>query len=234
MKKFLNSLIATVLSVALAFAPAQASVFIDFLSGATGTFDGVPSPLQFTGTYLRPPHLNSSSDTLTLTASKYYYAPIYLSAGNSFAGASFYNSNSAANGKNVKIAIYFQAATGGLGTLAKSFGSITLDGTSVLRQLASSWTVPVTGWYFLALTSDSNPALFGAAPGGITAAGASPLSARLPSDLNATAGAFLMTAGYSVAGTYANFPESTGLAPTSVLVIAASTGTAIPDFGLYK
>ena len=204
------------------------------LGGSGGIMNGAPRLITLASTAIRPPNLAPSTGTITMTASQYYYAPIYLVAGDVFTGAWCYNQSAGDSGKKVKIALWFQATAGGLGTTAKNFGEVTLTGAAASRLFASSYTVTVTGWYFLGITSDSNPVFYGATPGGVTAAGPAPTMALcLPTSATASPGTASITSGYTVAGTYANFPESTGLAPTSAIIIAMATGTSIPDFGLY-
>lgn len=201
----------------------------------SGILNGVPRLKALAATAIRPQNLGPSTGTITATASQYYYAPIYLVAGDVFTGAWCYNQSAGDTGKKIKIALWLEASGGGLGARAKDFGEVTLTAAAASRLFASSYTVTITGWHFLGITSDSNPVFYGAVPGGVTAAGSFPsVAVNLPTSHTASPGTASITSGYTVAGTYANFPEATGLAPTSAIIIAMATGTSIPDFGLYK
>lgn len=204
------------------------------LGGGGGVFDGVRPPKAMAGTFIRGPHMIGSATNFVATAALYYMYPIYLIAGDVFAGAAFYNQSAAQSGHKVKIAIYNEAAAGGPGTLAKSFGEVTLTAASAVRQIASSWTVPTTGWYYMELVGDSATNYFGAGSTFATAAaGIVGNATKMPRIIATAMGvAEGISTGFSVAGTYANFPEATSLAFT------ANVGGPIefnrfPDFGLY-
>jgi hypothetical protein len=200
--------------------------------GGGGSYFGVRPPRPMAGMGVRLAHLQRAFIAFTTTASRYYSAPIYLYAGTVFAGAEFENGGSGDNGEKVKVAVYEEATGGGLGALAKNFGEATLTGAVAVRQIASAWTVPRTGWYYIVSTTDAALSIFAAIPM-VTAVGPSPYAATmLPcfeeiGDTEATA-----IVGYYVAGTYANFPEATGLTLTNNLA-AGATGI-IPDIRLYR
>ena len=146
-----------------------------------------------------------------------------------------YNSGVGDNGDKVKIAAYNEATGGGPGTLAKSFGEVTLTGASAVRNFASSWSAS-PGKYYLELVTDNAVGMFCmCAVDQATSAGffmpnmAANTMGFLAAPPNSSARSSLVPAGDYVGGTYANFPESTSLTP----VTTVAGVNQIPFFGLY-
>ena len=144
-----------------------------------------------------------------------------------------YNSNTTDNGDKVKIAAYNESASGGPGTLAKNFGEVTLTGVSAVRTFASSWAAN-PGWYYLAMVSDNAVEchIMTAMPLNTLVGELTPnMAANMLGVSTPTVGTNHNSAVPSseyVGGTYANFPESTALTPTTT-IFAQTT----PVFGLY-
>lgn len=115
-----------------------------------GQFGGVRSIIKPSGKYFIPPHLTylGSSATAATTGARYYIVPWYFDRPTTLAGSWCYNSGVGDNGDKAKMALYAEAAAGGLGTLIKNFGEITFTGAAALRTFASSVTV-TSGMYYL-------------------------------------------------------------------------------------
>lgn len=203
----------------------------------SGSWNGMAGPKRAAGRYYLPEGLMAQLTSITkvIAASQYYIAPFYVDRPTTFAGAFAYNSGAGDNGKNLKFAAYSEAASGGPGTLAKSFGAVGITAASAVRTAASSWSA-APGWYYLEMTSDSNPTMYCMiSTGNLSAAGEinPPANMRLGSIGAPLTGATNYITGIplidQVAGTYANFPEATSLTPTST----SSANTDVPLFGLY-
>lgn len=201
-----------------------------------GMFGGIRAPAKIAGKYFTPPHLTPSltSASFSTTAARYYFVPFYIDRPTTFAGAWFFNGGTGDNTKNGKIAAYAEAAAGGPGALAKSFGAAGITATAALRTLASSWAA-TPGWYYLAFVNDSAATMYAMAPSGIqTNVGliGTPLAMQLGRFSYAGPSAAITNGGPAadyVAGTYANFPEATALTPTAT----ADDSVGVPLFGLY-
>lgn len=202
-----------------------------------GQFNGVKTFLPMAGKYFIPPHMRlvASAVTATMTAARYYYVPFVIEYNKTYAGAWCKNATAGDSGKKIKIAIYNESASGGPGTLAKSFGEVTLGAASALQNFASSWAA-TPGRYYLAIVSDTAPTMYlMAAADSITTAGmllpnvAANSMGMLAQVFTSTSLLNLQPHNDYVAGTYANFPEATSLTPT------ASEGSfnTTPAFGLY-
>lgn len=203
----------------------------------TGSFGGIKPPILKSGRYIAPHYLFPSAYAVTTTAARYYMAAIYISYPTTFAGAWCHNSGAGDNGDKVKIAVYNVAAAGGPGTLAKSFGEVTLTGASAVRNFASSWTASA-GWYYIELVTDNTVALY-AMTGLVYASDVGyPFMNNLAFQIGSlatptTGSAFATPTGDYVGGTYANFPEATSLTPTATIIDYPNNSTSFPAFGLY-
>lgn len=207
-----------------------------------GSLLGVRPPPLITGKFILPDgYRRGHNTTVTLTASRYYYAYQYIDRLETFSGVKFKDSGVGNNTKKVKIAAFtIDQTTGALGSLAKNFGEVTLDAVAGIETMASSWTPTYIGWHILALTSDSNPVICAMARSWTeTTAGMMPPDIHdfrlgaFPTEFfaeTATTNPRPNNGDYKD-GTYANFPEATGLAPTASIVGVANT---FPMFGLYK
>mgnify|MGYP003478330757 CR=1 FL=1 len=207
------------------------------LGAGGGQFGGYPSFRKMAGRYFYPPHLvpTESATTMNTTGARYYIVPFVVESLTTFAGAWCYNSGVGDNGDKVKIAAYNEATGGGPGTLAKSFGEVTLTGASAVRNFASSWSAS-PGKYYLELVTDNAVGMFCmCAVDQATSAGffmpnmAANTMGFLAAPPNSSARSSLVPAGDYVGGTYANFPESTSLTP----VTTVAGVNQIPFFGLY-
>lgn len=209
---------------------------------ANGSYAGVAPPILMPGKILLPPHMRfGNGETMTTTAGRYYVVPFFVARTTTFAGVKFRNSGAGDIGDLVKIAFYGEAAAGGPGALAKDFGISTLGGAAAINTLVSAWTAVGPAWYYGVIVSNNTCDLNVMFPGAYySSAGLLPLvpeATRLgafATDLFAALGSTTYQGDY-VAGTYANFPEATALAPTNSLlgaVTLASTGF-IPGFGPY-
>lgn len=207
------------------------------LGAGGGVFYGARSPKKGAGRYYIPPHMliDASGTTMNTTAARYYIVPFYVEQPTTFAGAWTINSGAGDNGDKVKIAAYSEGTSGNPGSLAKSFGEVTLTGASATRTFASSWSAN-PGWYYLEMVTDNAVSFYCMAPvGSISAVGlslpnvaaASTGTIGAPSVSSAVSGNYI--AGDYVGGTYANFPEATSLTPTNSLIGVAN----FPLFGLY-
>lgn len=205
-------------------------------SSQNGAYLGVPPPIIPTGRYILPPYLKSHGNLATTSvASRYYIAPFFVPRTTIFAGVKFWNSSTGDSGKKVKVAFYNESASGGPGTLAKDFGELTLNNTNALRTLSSSWTAAGARWYYGMLTTDSAVGFYGMAPCVTSNYHAAPGLAYLglTADLVAR-GVGQEFHGDYVDGTYANFPESTGLAAAQSIAQESTVSNAyFPQFGLY-
>lgn len=202
-----------------------------------GQFSGYRAFRPGTGRYFWPPHLRpiENATTITTTAARYYIVPFIIEHAITYAGAWCYNGGAGDNGDKVKIAAYNEASGGGIGTLAKSFGEVTLTGASAVRNFASSWS-PTTGRYYLELVTDNTVTMFGmGAIDSPTNAGYLSVNHAVntmgwqAAPPNSSSRLALQSAGDYVAGTYANFPEAASLAPTAT----AASIDEMPFFGLY-
>lgn len=210
-------------------------------AGGGGLF-GVRPPAIIAGKFSLPDgYIRANSNTVTLTASRYYYAYKYVDRIETFSGVKFHDSGAGNNGKKVKVAAFtLDQETGAPNAVAKSFGEVTLDGTAGIETMASSWTPSEIGWHLIALTSDSDPVLYSMARGRHSSAvgqiSADVFDIKLPPFATAFFAEVANTErtynhGEYVDGTYTNFPEATPVAPTTSLITAANT---FPLFGLYK
>lgn len=210
--------------------------------GSGGSLYGVKPPPLMSGKLILPDgYRRGHNVTLTLTAARYYYAYHHVDRLETFSGVKFKDSGTGNNGKKVKIAAFtIDEETGAISTLAKDFGEVTLDGTAGIETMASPWTPSYIGWHILALVSDSNPVICTMARPWIeTNAGLISHDHHDQKLGTFTADFFAETAtaspranhGEAKDGTYANFPEATGLAPTFSIVGVSNT---FPMFGLYK
>lgn len=202
-----------------------------------GQFLGVRAPIKMAARYFMPPNMtpNASSDTVATTAARYYVVPFFLERPTTFAGAWCYNGGAGDNGDKVKIAAYNESSAGGPGTLAKSFGEVTLTGAAAVRTFASSWSAS-PGWYYLEIVTDNSVTMYVmSVTGNNTAAGiwtppaAGNLIGMSTPNMGATVQSNVHGGGEYVAGTYSNFPEATSLTPTNTLF----GNGQIPYFGLY-
>mgnify|MGYP000104804904 CR=1 FL=1 len=203
-----------------------------------GPYMGVDPPVVPAGKVVFPAHLQcvTNTTTVTVTAARYYIVPWFFTGRQTFAGALFKQGGTGDSGKKAKIA-FFNASSSGIGTLAKSFGEYTLDASATTKQLASAWT-PARGWYwgmfvcdgagvFTGMTSVRQVSGVGYA---VNIPGVSHLG-QVIADMALAENVGSLYIGDYVAGTYANFPESTGLAPTNS--ISGQTGASFPAFAPY-
>jgi hypothetical protein len=200
---------------------------------------GVDPPGIPAGKVMFPPHMNAvtNTSTLTVTAARYYIAPFWFSGRQTFSGALFKQGGTADNGKKVKIALYNTSASGAIGTLAKSFGEYTCDASATTKQMASAYT-PDRGWKWGEFVCDGAGVFEGMTPvryvSSVGGTLVNPIQAFMGSII---ANAFLAENTYFqhcgdyVAGTYANFPEATSLAPTNT--ISSGSTQLFPAFGFY-
>jgi len=202
----------------------------------TGQFGGVRGIIKPSGKYFIPPHLTyvgDSTTTAATTGARYYVVPWYFDRPTTLAGAWCYNGGVGDNGDKAKMALYSEAAAGGPGALVKNFGEITFTGAIALRTFASSVSI-TPGMYYLEFVTDNAVTMCLMASSIYqTAAGA--FVPNVLSNMNGSYGVTLDTVGPRsipaadyVAGTYANFPESTSLTPTATLY-----GATVPLFGVY-
>lgn len=206
-------------------------------SGFTGAYLGLTSPFLDSGKLKFPQHLSNSTGSMTSTGARYYTIPFYIDKIETFSGVKFNNSGAGDSGDKVKVAIYPASSSGGLGTLEKNFGEVTLTAAAAMRTLASSWTPSQTGWFWFRMTSD-NPVAFYAMDASYSISNAGIVPRDTPNGLFGIFSSDLSAGNYAalgygcdyVDGTYANFPESTPLASTASLV----GGQAIPSLALYK
>lgn len=208
----------------------------------SGPYAGLLPPRILAGKMRLPPHCFYQNATKALTSSRYYATPYPVPEATTFAGAKFYNSGTTDSGSKVKVAAYAEAAGGGLGALAKSFGEATLGATAAINTLASSWAAS-PGMYWLVLTANAGVTLGSMeSVARVTNVGffipnqLALLNSLFPADVFGVADQFGGYIGDYVDGTYANFPESTGLALAhSVNNIATTTsgGGAFPAIALY-
>ena len=126
------------------------------LGGRGGSINGLKPPPLLSGTMILPDGFRPDGSWATLTASKYYYAPIYIENLETFSGVKLRDKGTANNGMKIKVAIFSMSdTTGALTGVAHDFGEVTLDAVEGIETLASAWTPPTVGWYMLAITSDS-------------------------------------------------------------------------------
>lgn len=203
--------------------------------GGAGQFSGLKSFKPMAGKYFQPPHLlpRETAATMSTTGARYYIVPFIVEHAVTYAGAWCYNGGAGDNGDKAKIAIYNEAANGGPGTLAKSFGEITFTGAAAIRNFASSWSA-TPGKYYLEFVTDNAVTMYvmtalhqESAAGFALPNVASLTMGQLGSITLGTPSAAMPTGDY-VGGTYANFPEATSLTPATTLF-----GSTIPQFGLY-
>lgn len=204
-----------------------------------GPMNGVDPPGLGAGMIIFPPNLMpvTNTTTLTATAARYYIAPFWFNGRQAIAGATFSNSGTGDNGKKVKIALY-NATNSGPGSLAKSFGEITLNGSALIRQLASAY-VPPRGWYWGEFVCDGAGAFHGmAAVRIVSSLGSSdvgepygPLLGMDTTTFGLAENTGARNIGSYVGGTYANFPEATSLVPATS--VQGGTGNLFPAFGFY-
>jgi len=205
--------------------------------GFSGQFNGTKAFIAMAGKYFWPNHLRpvASGTTAAMTAARYVYVPFVVEHATTFAGAWCKNSGTGDSGKKIKIAAFYEKDTGGPGALAKNFGEVTLGATSALQNFASSWAA-APGRYYLGIVSDTAPTMYlMAAADSYTSAGFAPVNVAANS-MGILAQVFTTTALHNiqahhdyVAGTYANFPEATAVAPTA----SESAFNSTPFFGLY-
>lgn len=200
----------------------------------TGQFGGVRGIIKPSGKYFIPPHLTyiPSGTTAATTGALYYSVPWYFDRPTTLAGSWCYNSGVGDNGDKAKMALYAEAAAGGPGTLIKNFGEITFTGAAALRTFAASVSIS-PGMYYLTYVTDNAVTNYQMTAYDYQSAAAAALPNVL-ANMNGSYGVTPNTAGPrsiatcdTVAGTYANFPESTALA------LNTSLYSAMPLFGVY-
>lgn len=207
-----------------------------------GPYMGIDPPGLLSGKTHFPAHLQPVSNTsqVTVTAARYYIAPWFFSGRQTYAGALFKQGGTGDNGKKVKIAFFNQTAAGLIGTLAKSFGEYTCDANATIKQMASAWTPP-RAWHWGMFVCDGAGVFDGmTADRALSGVGHVPHSPTANMIGAIVANAFISENGGGpyhgdyVAGTYANFPEATGLAPTASIIGLTTNQVVFPAFGLYS
>lgn len=199
-------------------------------------FGGAPALIKPTGRYYLPHDMMAevTGTTLATTAARYYVVPFYVDRPTTFAGAWTFNGGAGDNGDKCKIAAYYEAATGGPGTLAKSFGEVTLTGAAAGRTFASSW-LAAPGMYYLEFVNDNSVTMYCMTTlGTVTAVGQ--VGVPVGAGMKGWSTTFVPSSavrgfaiGEYVGGTYANFPEATSLTPATTV----SVFDTFPIFGLY-
>jgi hypothetical protein len=115
-------------------------------------FNGAPTPTWATGVQRSPNWVVDDSATLTTTATRLYYYPMYFDRAETLTGARTCNAGAGDNGETYRVGLYFDnGASGGPGTLAVDFGTVTLTAASAVRTLASSYAMTSPGWYWIAV-----------------------------------------------------------------------------------
>lgn len=125
-------------------------------------FNGTPTPTWATGV-MRGPNwvVDDSAASITTTATRLYYYPMYFDRAETLAGARTCNGGAADNGETYRVGLYFDdGASGGPGTLAKDFGQVTLTAAVAVRTLASSYTMTSPGWYWIAVHHNTACAMY--------------------------------------------------------------------------
>lgn len=209
------------------------------LFGGVGTFLGRSPPVLMTGKVVLPQYLKPCGTGAPITSGRIYYAPIILPGNITYSGMKTYNSGTGDNGNKIKMAAYFESATGGPGALAKSFGEVTLDGTAAIRSAASSWT-PGPGLYFLAFAGNAAISMYTMISIGRDSAAGYILANPITTMLGGFASDYLAASndgdifGDYVSGTYSSFPADPATAPTNTIMGVSVVSAIMPIFGLYK
>ena len=136
-------------------------------------FNGVPPPDYITGTHYVPQYFIPDGSTVTTTATRLYYVPIYIWQARSFSGVITYNQGAGDNGETYRVGLYTHSATNGPRSLVLDFGQVTLTAASAVRTLSNAASVPAAAWYWLALHFNAATAMYGMESAGaqVTAAG---------------------------------------------------------------
>lgn len=122
---------------------------------------GAPAPEYITGRKYRS-HLyntNTTAFALTTTATRLYYAPIYIHRAHTFTAMNMYNTDAGDNGEKFRLGLYNHSATNGPGSLVVDMGEITLTGAAAERSVVASCAVTRPGWYWTACHCDSASAV---------------------------------------------------------------------------
>lgn len=136
------------------------------IAKGSGLFANQNPPHYITNSYYLPIGYlgNGAGVGYDMTATRCYYFPLPIWEAHTFQGASIVNTGAADNGKRIRLMVFNDnGAAGGPGTLAKSFGEITLTGAGAARLLSSSWAA-TPGDYWGAVWCESGCNLSSMAP----------------------------------------------------------------------
>ena len=112
------------------------------------------------GRYYKPQWaVTNAGITVTTTATRLYYAPIYIREKITFAGAAAFNSGAGDNAETLRLGVYTDSS-GVPGTLVTDFGEITLSGAAAVRDLTAAAALTV-GWYWLCAHHNTAAAMYG-------------------------------------------------------------------------
>lgn len=107
--------------------------------------------------------MDPSAQTVTTTATRLYYCPIYVFQTHTFESAYIYNSGAGDTGETVKVGLYTHRDTVGPYSLVVDWGTYTVAGAAAaaIGPTAAADAVCTKGWYWLAIHANSAIAFYG-------------------------------------------------------------------------
>lgn len=132
----------------------MADVATKFGLGAAGPLNGAPAPKYITGRYYRSSLVYSAGASVTTTATRLYYVPIFISEVRQFAGFVMRNDGAGDNGEKVRMGLYTHTAVGPT-TLVQAATEVTFAGAAADNVTSDAFTPTQTGWHWLAGHFDS-------------------------------------------------------------------------------
>lgn len=143
-------------------------------NGSSSIVPGLIAPPYVSGNYYKPQWaVTNSTLTLTTTAGRLYYAPIYIRRYTTFANMAAFNSGAGDNGEAFRMGVYASNSSGLPGTLIAAFGENTLTGAAAVRDGATPASAACSvGVAWLAIHTNTAAAFYGIAENlAISAAG---------------------------------------------------------------
>ncbi len=121
-----------------------------------GLVAGAPSPKRMSGTMMMPHYAHMvNSGGITTTATRLYFAPIFLDQVDTWLGMRAYNNGAANTGDKLRLGIYTEASAGGPGSLLKDCGEVTLTAAAAVLTATNSFTNTYIGWHYVAIHAQS-------------------------------------------------------------------------------
>jgi len=109
-----------------------------FGASSGGPMNGAPFPGYRTNVAVWPHYVTKAGATLATTATRAYYAALYVNEGATFASVRLSNQSSGESGNKLRVAVYANDGTSGPGTLIQDIGEITLTASVARRTITTT------------------------------------------------------------------------------------------------